>query len=102
MELFGQSTLARKLRLGDVPGICHRTFHREIQSKGDDGRTLSMRTRTEARRQGPPFPWSLFIRLLRPRQVRRLLIERLPIPNAALHELRPCGDHRQRVRLFWQ
>src|SRR5687768_200239 len=38
---------------------------------------------------------------MRPRRVRCLLVERLPIPNAALHELRPGGNHRKRVGLFW-
>src|SRR5215207_4792298 len=41
-------------------------------------------------------------RLVRPRRVRRLLVERLPVPDAAPHELRPVRDHGDRVGLLRQ
>src|SRR5215213_8861595 len=43
-----------------------------------------------------------FVRLARSRSVRRLLVQRLPVPDTTLQELRPLRYHGNRVRLLRQ
>ena len=47
------------------------------------------------------FPWITIWRI-RPRRVRQLLVERLPVLDAARQEFRPGRHRRHRVRLLGQ
>src|SRR5690349_10547066 len=47
-------------------------------------------------------PHSLLVRLLGTQRMARLLVERLAIPDATPHELRPLRHYRNRIGLFGQ